>query len=298
MSRRCGYVAIAGAPNAGKSTLINALVGAKVSIVSPKVQTTRTRVLGILTKDESQIILVDTPGLFAPKRKLDRAMVAAAQEGIHDADLNILIADAGARNPVEKMREILPRLEGSRAPVLLALNKIDSIRREKLLEISAALNALHPFVATFMISALNGDGIGDLGAYVAQHIPEGPWLFPEDQVTDMPMRLLAAEITREKLFQQLHEELPYALTVETEKWEERKDGSVMICQVIIVARESHKGIVLGKGGARIKSVGEASRKDLEEITEGRVHLKLFVKVDEKWAESPELYQLWNLDPRS
>lgn len=296
MTSRCGYVAIAGAPNAGKSTLVNMIVGAKVSIVSPKVQTTRTRVLGIAVSGESQIVLVDTPGLFAPRRRLDRAMLASAQEGIREADLNILIVDASGRDPAGRAQEILPHFESCRRPLVLVLNKIDAVKREKLLALASALNGMRPFAATFMISAKNGDGVADLVRFIENNLPEGPWLFPEDQITDMPMRLLAAEITREKLFLQLHEELPYALTVETESWEERADGSTMIGQVVIVGRDSHKGMVLGKGGARIKSVGEAARRELEDILEGRVHLKLFVKVDEGWADKAEHLAPWSLDP--
>lgn len=291
--RRCGYVAVAGAPNAGKSTLINTIVGTKVSIVSPKVQTTRTRVLGIHVHGDSQVIFVDTPGLFKPdkKKNLERAMVGAALDAVSGADVIVLVVDACAQSD---HGAILDRLKEYKAPCVLVLNKVDKIRPESLLDLSKKLNAAFDFAATFMVSALKGGGVGDLASYLAENLPDGPFLFPEDQVTDMPLRLLAAEITREKLFYRLHKELPYMLTVETEKWEEFKDGSVKIDQVIYVARDNHKGIVLGKGGQLIKEVGEKARLELEEILDTRVHLKLFVKVQENWMNDPQRFFVWGL----
>lgn len=292
---RCGYVAIVGVPNAGKSTLVNALVGAKVSIVSPKVQTTRTRVLGIVLEGAAQIILCDTPGIFAPKRRLDRAMVAAAWEGAGDADVVVLLVDASRQSGDDDTDAILDRLGGLGRPCFLALNKIDQIRPDRLLDLSARLNARGRFDRTFMISALKRDGVGDLLPALAARMPPGPWLFPEDQISDTPMRLLAAEITREKLFQKLHQELPYALTVETEAWEERKDGSVRITQIVYVARETHKGIVLGAGGRLIKAIGSEARRELCEILERECHLFLHVKVRERWADDPERFRNMGLD---
>lgn len=282
-SPRCGFVAILGAPNAGKSTLVNRLVGTKVSIVSPKVQTTRTRVLGILMAGPAQIILVDTPGIFQPKRRLDRAMVSAAWTGAADADMVVLMVDA-ARGYDDDSRAIVARLKESRRPAVLALNKVDIVRRDKLLGLTQALNNELAFERTFMISAATGDGLSDLSDYLASVVPEGPWMFPEDQVSDMPSRLLAAEITREKVFLQLHQELPYSTSVETENWEERKDGSVRIDQAILVQRDGQKAIVLGKGGRQIKAIGAAARKELEDLLEQRVHLFLYVKVRENWAD--------------
>jgi GTPase len=291
---RCGYVALVGPPNAGKSTLLNTLVGAKVAIVSPKVQTTRTRVLGIATEGASQLVFVDTPGIFAPKRRLERAMVAAAWEGAKEADLVVLLVDAGARLKPETL-SIAERLKESGRPALLALNKIDTVKRPALLELSGTLNAAGGFAETFMISALTGDGVADLRRRLAALVPQGPWLFPEDQLSDMPERLLAAEITREKLFLRLQQELPYALTVETESWEEREDGSVRIAQVIYVQRDSQKPIVLGKGGSMIKAIGSAARRELTAILERTVHLSLYVKVREGWIDDPERYREWGLD---
>jgi GTP-binding protein Era len=280
---RCGFVAILGAPNAGKSTLVNRVVGTKVSIVSPKVQTTRTRVLGIVIAGPAQMILVDTPGIFQPKRRLDRAMVHAAWSGAADADLVVVMVDA-ARGIDDDTRGIVSRLKDSGRDAVLALNKVDLVRRDKLLGLASALNQELPFQRTFMISAETGDGVDDLVAYLTDGLPDGPWMFPEDQVSDMPSRLLAAEITREKVFRQLHQELPYSTTVETEKWEDRDDGSVRIDQVIFVQREGQKAIVLGKAGRQIKAIGAAARKELEELLEQRVHLFLYVKVRENWAE--------------
>lgn len=298
-STRCGYVAIIGAPNAGKSTLINALVGGKISIVSPKVQTTRTRVLGITVKDEAQIIFVDTPGLFRPsdKNRMERAIVAAAKEGMTHADGLIFVVDA-AKGYTPDVKAIAADLQAVAAgkPVYLALNKIDACSRDKLLSLAAAINADHPYTATFMISALSGDGVADLLTTIAKTLPQGPWLYPEDQMAEMPMRLMAAEITREKLFHHLHQEIPYSLTVETENWESHADGSVKISQIIYIAREGQKKIVIGHKGSMLKTVGQESRRDLEDILEGRVHLSLFVKVRERWLDDKEHYTLWGLDP--
>lgn len=298
---RSGFVAAIGAPNAGKSTLINHLVGAKVSIVSPKVQTTRTRVMGIAMHGASQIVFVDTPGIFKAhdKKKLEKAMVAAAWEGTVDADAVVLLVDA-SRGFTKDVRAIVDRLAevAKGRKTALVLNKVDRLRPPALLDISAEMNAAFPFDATFMISALKGRGTQDLLVWLAKELPEGPYLYPEDHVTDMPMRLMAAEITREKLFHALRQELPYELTVETENWEDFDDGSVKIEQAIIVAREGHKKIILGEGGAMIGKVGQAARVELEDIMDGRVHLKLFVKVRENWMEKPEHFTLWGLDPKA
>lgn len=291
---RCGFVAILGAPNAGKSTLVNRLVGTKVSIVSPKVQTTRTRVLGILMVEASQIILIDTPGIFQPKRRLDRAMVNAAWTGAADADLVALMVDA-ARGIDDDTRAILAKLKDTRRHAVLVLNKIDLVRRDKLLGLAQALNEAMAFDRTFMISAETGDGVGALIDYFRDAVAEGPWMFPEDQVSDMPQRLLAAEVTREKVFIQLHQELPYSSTVETENWEERDDGSVRIDQVIYVQRDGQKAIVLGKGGRQIKAIGAAARKELEELLDQRVHLFLYVKVRENWADDRSHYREMGLE---
>ena len=293
---RCGFVALVGAPNAGKSTLLNAMIGAKVSIVSPKVQTTRSRVLGITIEGDSQILFVDTPGIFTPKKRLERAMVAAAWQGAQDADLVGVLIDASRRGIDDDARGLIAALQEQQRQAILILNKIDLVKhREHLLGLTAELNASGIFTDTFMVSAATGDGVQDLRRFLAERLPEGPWLYPEDQISDMPMRLLAAEVTREKLFLQLHQELPYAATVETEEWEEFQDGSVKIRQVVYVQRESQKAIVLGKGGARIKQIGQAARTELEAFLERRVHLMLFVKVRENWAEDPERYSVWGLD---
>lgn len=291
---RCGFVALIGAPNAGKSTLLNRLVGAKVSIVTPKVQTTRTRVLGIALRGNAQILFIDTPGIFRPRRRLDRAMVAAAWSGAADADMIVLLVDA-SRPVSDDTRQIMAGLEKAGRKAILTLNKIDLVKRESLLALAAELNKAGIFTDTFMVSSTTGDGVDDLMDTIVARLPEGPWLYPEDQVSDMPARLLAAEITREKLFLQLHEELPYALTVETEEWENFRDGSARIRQVVYVQRESQKAIVLGKGGQRIKSVGAAAREELEQILERKVHLFLYVKVREKWGEDRERYRDWGLD---
>jgi len=291
---RCGYVAIIGAPNAGKSTLLNLLAGSKLSIVSPKVQTTRARVLGIRIEGGAQLIFVDTPGIFAPRRRLDRAMVSAAWEGAGDADLVLLMVDA-ERGIDADVDRILTGLRDGNRKAILALNKVDLVRRSKLLELAAKLNEAGVFTDTFMISALTEDGVGDLLAHLAKHLPEGPWLFPEDQLSDVPMRLLASEITREKLFLQLHQELPYAATVETETWEEFENGDVRIGQVIFVQRDSQRAIVLGKGGRQIRAIGEAARTELQEMFERKVHLFLHVKVREQWVDDPERFRAMGLD---
>lgn len=293
---RCGFVALVGAPNAGKSTLLNAMIGAKVSIVSPKVQTTRSRVLGITIEGDSQIIFVDTPGIFTPKKRLERAMVAAAWQGAGDADLVGVLVDASRRGLDADTQGLVATLKDQGRSAILILNKIDLVKqRENLLDLTARLNETGVFTDTFMVSAATGDGVGDLRRFLAERVPEGPWLYPEDQISDMPMRLLAAEVTREKLFLQLHQELPYATTVETESWEEFDDGSVKISQIVYVQREGQKAIVLGKGGARIKQIGQAARSELEAFLERRVHLMLFVKVRENWTEDPERYSVWGLD---
>ena len=292
--KRAGFVAIVGAPNVGKSTLLNRLVGTKVSIVSPKVQTTRSRVLGICIEGPAQVIFIDTPGIFKPRRRLDRAMVAAAWGGAGDADDVLLLVDAGlvdaSRGIDADTAAIMERLKQSGRKVILAINKIDLVKKPKLLDMTAELDATGVFSDIFMISAEKGDGVPDLMALLASRVPAGPWLFPEDQISDMPGRLTAAEITREKLYLQLHQELPYAAAVETEDWKEQDDGSVRIEQIIYVERPTQKAIVLGKGGARIKALGQAAREELEEIFERRVHLFLFVKVREKWGDDPERYR--------
>jgi len=292
--RRCGFIALLGAPNAGKSTLLNRLVGAKVSIVTPKVQTTRTRVLGIASRGLAQLVFVDTPGIFQPRRRLDRAMVSAAWAGAADADLVVLLVDA-EKGVSEEVLHIVEGLRDIECSAILALNKIDLVKREKLLTLAAKLNETNVFTDTFMISSTTGDGVEDLAGTLAQRLPEGPWLYPEDQLSDMAERQIAAEITREKLFLKLRQELPYALTVETEEWEDRPDGSVRMSQIIYVERDSQKAIVLGKGGRMIKAIGAESRQELEQILNCPVHLFLFVKVREKWGEDRERYRDWGLD---
>jgi len=292
---RCGFIALVGAPNAGKSTLLNAMIGSKVSIVSPKVQTTRTRVLGITIQGDAQMIFVDTPGIFKPKRRLDRAMVAAAWQGAEDADVIGVLYDVSRRSIDEDTRSIVARLKEQGREAILILNKIDLVKRDVLLGIADAFRQEGIFSDIFMVSASTADGVAHLKNFLADRLPDGPWHFPEDQISDMPMRLLAAEITREKLFLQLHQELPYSATVETEVWEEFDDGSVKISQVIFVQRESQKAIVLGKGGQRIKALGSPARRELTEMLERRVHLILFVKVREGWVDDPERYSAWGLD---
>jgi len=294
-STRCGFVALIGAPNAGKSTLLNRLIGAKVSIVSPKVQTTRRRVIGVAMRGPAQVVFVDTPGIFAPKRRLDRAMVAAAWSGAGDADRVVLLVDATKKKIDGDTRTIIEGLKKTGRKAICAINKVDAVKHETLLKLAAEMNALFPFERIFMISAETGDGVEDLMDEVVAHLPEGPHHFPEDQLTDLPVRLLAAEVTREHLFRQLHEEVPYALTVETEAWEEFKDGSAKVSQVVYVTRDSHKAIVLGKGGSRIKQVREAAQAELEKMLERKLHLFLFVKVRENWQEDPERYREMGLD---
>jgi GTP-binding protein Era len=291
---RCGFIALIGAPNAGKSTLTNALVGSKVAIVTPKVQTTRTTLRGIAIAGNAQLVFIDTPGIFAPRRRLDRAMVATAWSGAHDADLVALLIDAKAGLD-ETAGAILDRLEEVRQRKILVLNKIDLVAKETLLGLAQAANARTSFAATFMVSAVTGNGVADLRDWFATHVPEGPWHYPEDEVSDAPVRQLAAEITREKLFLKLHQELPYQSTVETENWTERADGSVRIEQTIYVERESQRKIVLGKAGQSIKAIGAAARKELAEILEKPVHLFLFVKVREGWGDDPERYRQMGLE---
>jgi GTP-binding protein Era len=291
---RCGFVALIGAPNVGKSTLVNALVGSKVTIVSRKVQTTRALIRGIVIEDNTQIILVDTPGIFAPKRRLDRAMVSTAWSGAHDADLVCVLLDAKAGID-DEADAILTRLATVAHPKILVLNKIDLIPREKLLALAKAANDRLQFESTFMISALSGDGVDDLRKTLAKMVPPGPFHYPEDQMSDAPMRHLAAEITREKIYRQLHQELPYQSTVETDSWTERKDKSIRIEQTIFVERESQRKIVLGKGGATIKSIGADSRKEISEIMGVPVHLFLFVKVRENWGDDPDRYREMGLE---
>ncbi|MFG3593601.1 GTPase Era [Bradyrhizobium sp. RDI18] len=291
---RCGFVALIGAPNVGKSTLVNALVGSKVTIVSRKVQTTRALIRGIVIEDNAQIILVDTPGIFLPKRRLDRAMVSTAWSGAHDADLVCVLLDAKAGID-EEDDAILHKLATVAHPKILVLNKIDLIPREKLLALAQAANERMKFEHTFMISALSGDGVADLRKTLAKSVPPGPFHYPEDQMSDAPLRHLAAEITREKIYRQLHQELPYQSTVETDSWTERKDKSVRIEQTIFVERESQRKIVLGKGGATIKSIGAESRKELAEIVGVPVHLFLFVKVRENWGDDPDRYREMGLE---
>jgi GTP-binding protein Era len=302
MTQRCGFCAIIGAPNAGKSTLINALVGSKVAIVSPKVQTTRMPVRGIAIAGETQIVFVDTPGIFRPRRRLDRAMVTSAWAGAEEADAVLLIVDAadfvanatspGARDTIAILEGLKTGRAGKKA---LVLNKIDGMKRTDLLPLVEKLHAEAIFEDVFLISALKGQGVGDVASWVAARMPESPWLYPEDQAADIPSRLLAAEVTREKIYLRLHDELPYASAVETEKWEERKDGSVRIDQIVYVQRDGQKAIVLGKGGQTIKTIGALAREELEILFGRRVHLFLFVKVREDWAENSEHYKEIGLD---
>ena len=291
---RCGFIALIGAPNAGKSTLTNALVGSKVTIVSPKVQTTRTLLRGIAMVDQAQLVFVDTPGIFAPRRRLDRAMVTSAWGGAADADIVALLIDA-KQGLDEEAAAILDQLGQVRQPKLLILNKVDLVEKASLLALAQAVNARASFEATFMISARSGDGVDDVRRWLADRVPEGPWHYPADEVSDAPIRQLAAEITREQLYHKLHQELPYQSTVETESWTERKDGSVRIEQTIYVERESQRKIVLGKAGQTIKAIGEASRRELAGILEHPVHLFLFVKVREDWGDDPERYRQIGLE---
>ena len=291
---RCGFVTLLGAPNAGKSTLVNTMVGAKVSIVSPKVQTTRSRVRGIVVKDDCEIVLVDTPGIFKPKRRLDRAMVAAAWQEAEYTDLRVLMVDA-RRGVDDDTRAIVDSLKKNKLAAVLVLNKIDLVKPEKLLELSAQLNALHDFSETFMLSASTGEGVKEFEDRIAAQMPESPFMFPADQVSDLPNRLLAAEITREKLYMNLNQELPYVTAVLTDSWKDLDNGAIRLDQTIYVEREKQRQIVLGKNGAMIKKIGMQARKELEDLFECRVHLFLFVKVREKWGDNPELYRPWGLD---
>lgn len=298
MTSRAGFVALIGEPNAGKSTLTNRMVGAKVSIVTHKVQTTRARIRGVALEGDSQLVFVDTPGLFRPRRRLDRAMVAAAWGGAADADIIVLLVEAH-RGVTEGVERILEGLEdiGKGRKIALAINKIDKVKSEVLLGLSKKLNDAFPFVETFMISAEKGHGADHLKQWLADELPEGPWLYPEDQIADLPMRMIAAEMTREKLTLRLHQELPYQLTVETENWEERKDGSARIDQLVYVMRDGHKGIVLGNKGETIKAVSKAAREELEEFLGRRVHLFIQIKVRPNWLEEKERYSEMGLDFR-
>jgi GTP-binding protein Era len=292
---RCGFVALIGAPNVGKSTLLNRLIGAKISIVSAKVQTTRRRVLGILVEGSAQIIFVDTPGIFVPRRRLDRAMVRAAWRSAEDADLVVLLVDATRKRLDDESRTIFESLKREGRRAILAINKVDAVKRPKLLGLAQELFDTGVFDEVFMISAETGDGVEDLTKSLAGRLPEGPWHYPADQIADMPMREIAAEITREQLFRQLHAELPYALTVEQESWEDFADGSLRVGQQIIVAREGQRAIVLGEGGQRIKAVREAAQAEIGVLTGRKVHLFLHVKFRENWQDDPERYRAMGLD---
>ena len=296
MTTRAGFAALIGEPNAGKSTLLNRMVGAKVSIVTHKVQTTRARIRGVAMHGDSQVVFVDTPGLFRPRRRLDRAMVAAAWTGAADADVVLLLIEAhrGLTEGVQAILDGLASRAGGR-PVALVINKIDRVKAESLLALTTEMNAAHAFEETFMISAEKGHGTDRLMDWLAAQMPEGPWLYPEDQLADLPMRMIAAEMTREKLTLRLHQELPYELTVETEAWEEREDGSARVDQIVYVARDGHKGIVLGKGGETIKAVSKAAREELAEFLGRKVHLFLTVKVRPNWLDEAERYSEMGLD---
>jgi len=294
LETRCGFIALIGVPNAGKSTLLNALVGAKVSIVSRKVQTTRTQIRGIALVEKSQLVFIDTPGIFKPIRRLETAMVSSALGGAADADRVGVLIDV-TRADDDSQAALLTRIPEISQPKLLILNKIDLIPRDKLLGLAQRLNAAFDFEATFMVSAMNGNGVPDILTWLKERVPPGPWLYPEDEVSDAPLRFLAAEITREKLFERLHDELPYRSTVETEKWTVQKNGEIRIDQVIFVERESQRKIMLGEKGQTIKAIGSAARKDIAEAANARVHLFLFVKVRENWLEDPERYREMGLE---
>ena len=294
MTQRCGFVAVVGAPNAGKSTLVNALVGQKVAIVSPKAQTTRTRLMGVAMDGDTQIVLIDTPGIFAPERRLDRAMVAAAWGSIDNAEAIVLVVDAMSK-PTEKVERLLAGLQNRKEPLILALNKVDIAKKEKLLVLAENLAARANFAEIFFISAQTGDGVAELKTHLTSRMPEGVWHFPADEVSDAPERMLAAEITREQLFRQLHEELPYQSTVETEQFKTRPDGSAEIHQQIYVARDTQRAIVLGKGGSRIKDIGSKAREELAELLGRKVHLFLHVKVKANWDEDRGVYRDMGLD---
>jgi GTPase len=293
-SRRCGFVAVIGAPNVGKSTLVNALTGGKVTIVSPKVQTTRSTVRGIAIAGDAQLVFVDTPGIFAPRRRLDRAMVAVAWSGAHDADIVALMLDA-RRGIDDDAAAIMGKLTEVAGPKILIVNKIDLVAKPSLLALVRDANERFAFAATFLVSALAGDGIAEVKAWLAAHVPAGPWLYPEDQISDAPLRALAAEITREKIYLRLHQELPYRSTVETDVWKELRDGSVRIEQTIYVERESQRKIALGKGGQAIRAIGAEARKEIAALIGKPVHLFLFVKVREGWADDPERYREMGLE---
>ncbi|CAN5157858.1 GTPase Era [soil metagenome] len=294
LTTRCGFVALIGAPNAGKSTLVNRLVGSKVTIVSHKVQTTRALIRGIVMAGNAQIVLVDTPGIFKPKRRLDRAMVNTAWSGAHDADIAALLIDA-QRGIDEEAEALLARIAEVRHPKILIVNKVDTVKRETLLPLVEAANHAASFERTFMVSALSGDGLVELTRWLAEAVPPGPFLYPEDEISDLPLRSLAAEITREKLYERLHQELPYQATVETELWQEQKDGSVRVEQTIFVERESQKKIVIGKGGATIKAISMGARREIGGIAERPIHLFLFVKVRENWGDDPERYRAMGIE---
>ena len=291
---RCGFVALLGAPNAGKSTLTNHFVGSKVSIVSPKAQTTRMTVKGIGVYENTQIIFLDTPGIFKPKRRLDRAMVASAWTGVGDADITAVLVDA-KRGYDDETKAIIQKLKETKMKAVLVLNKIDLVKGEKLLELCAVLNKEYAFEETFMVSALNGRGADDFYKYLADNLPESPWYYPEEQMSDLPLKLLAAEVVREKLFLYLKQELPYAVTVEPELWERREDNSVRAEMTVYVEREGQRQIVLGRRGMMIKKIGQAARLELQNLLEDKIHLFLFVKVRENWGEDPARYKDWNLD---